>query len=201
MLNNNNSYIAYNNFKQVPTFPYRIIEYLIENSNEDLFKLLKYQTIDALDKDNLTSDEKLALIWNGIDTQEQNYKIFLKPLIANELGDATSQCQIRLFRYDTTPVNRLQAIMIYELDIITHEKCGNVYYNGMLCERTDLIENLLIDALNGTDIGGTQMMMFDRELSRTCKSLLSINNSKSFYGRSLYIGQQLISPDTGGECG
>ena len=71
----------------------------------------------------------------------------------------------------------------------------------MLCERTDLIENLLIDALNGTDIGGTQMMMFDRELSRTCKSLLSINNSKSFYGRSLYIGQQLISPDTGGECG
>jgi len=200
MLNNNNNYLSYNNFDKVPTFPYQIIHYLIDGGNEDLFKALKYQDTDALSQNNLTSNEKLNLVWNGKDSQEQNYNIFLKPLIPNELDKATSQCQLRIFRYDTTPENRLNAVLIYEIDIITPEKCANLYYNNMLVERTDLIESLILNALNGTDIGGTQFLAFDRELSRSCKSLLNISNSKSFYGRSLFLAQRLISPDSSGGC-
>jgi hypothetical protein len=55
--------------------------------------------------------------------------------------------------------------------------------------------------LNGKEIGGTMPLSFDRTISRTCKSLMNISNSKSFYGRSLFLGQMLVAPDIGGVCG
>lgn len=180
-----------NNFSNVPLFPYKIIEYLIYNGSEDLWKLLKYQSVDALSRPILTPKEKVKLIWNGKDTQEQDYNIFLKPLVINSMDTSLEQCQIRLYRYDTTPENRYRAIIIYELDIITNEKSAIVTYQGLPCERTDLIETELLNSLNDCDIHGMGNLIFDRELSRTCKSLIGISNSKSFYGRSLFIGQRL----------
>lgn len=180
-----------NNFSDMPLFPYKIIEHLVYNGSENLWKLIKYQTVDALEQPNLTPKEKVKLIWNGKDTQEQNYNIFLKPLNGNSLDDALSQCRINLYRYDNTPENRYMSIIIYEIDIITNEKSAIVTYKGLPCERTDLIEMELLNTLNDADIKGTGNLIFDRELSRTCKSLMSISNSKSFYGRSLFIGQRL----------
>lgn len=201
MLNNGNSTTAYNDFSKLPLFPYKIIEYLIKYGSQEFWKLLKYQTVDALDQNDLTIKEKKELIWDGKNTEEQNYNVFLKPLVTNTLDDAESHCQIRLYRYDTVPENHLSAIIIYQLDIITPEKCANVYYEDVLCERTDLLETFLLNDLNGCDLGGTNSLMFDRTLSRTCKSLINISNSKSFYGRSLFIGQRLTNPTTDGGCG
>jgi hypothetical protein len=198
MLNNGNSSTAYNNFSVMPTFPYSIIEHLILNGSEELWKLLKYQTIDALDQPNLTAKEKKKLVWDGIDPLEEKYNIFLKPLIGNSLDSGEEQCQIRIYRYDTIPISRLQATVVYEFDIICQEKCANVYYNDAFCERTDLIEALLLKDLNGVDIKGTGDLVFDRNLSRTCKSLMNISNSKSFYGRSLFLAQTIIMPDSDG---
>lgn len=198
MLNNGNSSTAYNNFSIIPTFPYNIIEHLIINGSEELWKLLKYQTIDALEKPNLTAKEKKKLVWDGIDPLEEKYNIFLKPLIGNSLDSGEEQCQLRIYRYDTVPIDRLKAVVVYEFDIICQEKCANVYYDDAFCERTDLIESLLLRDLNGANIKGTGDLVFDRNLSRTCKSLMSISNSKSFYGRSLYLAQTILIPDTDG---
>lgn len=198
MLNNSNTYASYNNFSTLPMLPYSIVEYLILNGSEELWKLLKYQTVNALDNEDLTIEEKKKLIWDGVDPQEENYGIFLKPLIGNSLDSGEEQCQLRIFRYDTTPVNRLQSTVIYQIDIICQEKCANIYYNDYFCERTDVIESLLLKDLNGVNIGGTGELVFDRTLSRTCKSLMNISNSKSFYGRSLFLAQNIIIPDGSG---
>ena len=48
----------YNNFVSMPYIPYRIVEYLAYN-NENLWKILKYNTYDCLSKNDLTFEEKM----------------------------------------------------------------------------------------------------------------------------------------------
>lgn len=204
MLANNNASMAFNNYKEMPQLPYKIVTTLLTEESEaaeNFWKLLKYADVDALKKNNLTYDEKMALIWMG-DSIEQNYNVFLKPLIGSSLDTAEAQTQLRIFRYTTMPTTRFEAIMTIEADFITNEKTCLVYQDGILCERTDLMESLFLDIMNGRDIEiGSGVIMFDRELSRSCNSQLNIGNSKSFYGRSLVMALEFISGESGGLCG
>ena len=204
MLANGNSSMAFNNYKEMPQLPYKIIATLLieeSKSAEDFWKLLKYADVEALSKPNLTYDEKVALIWRG-DSIEQNYNVFLKPLVGSSMDDAEAQTQLRVFRYTTQPTTRFEAVMTIEADFITNEKTCLVYQDGLLCERTDLMESLFLDIMNGRDIEiGSGVVMFDRELSRSCNSQLNIGNSKSFYGRSLVMALEFISGESGGLCG
>lgn len=204
MLSNGNSSMAYNSYKEMPQLPYKVIAALLTEESqtaEDFWKLLKYTDVNALEKDNLTYDEKVALIWTG-DSVEQKYNVFLKPLIGSSMDDAEAQTQLRIFRYTTMPANRFEAIITIEADFVTNEKTALVYQDGLLCERTDLMEAMFLDIMNGRDIEiGSGMLTFDRELSRSCNSQLNIGNSKSFYGRSLILALQFISGESGGLCG
>ena len=204
MLSNGNNSMAFNNYAEMPQLPYKIITTLLTEESkaaEDFWKLLKYADVDALKKNNLTYDEKMALIWMG-DSIEKNYNVFLKPLIGSSLDNAEAQTQLRVFRFTTMPTSRLEAVMTIEADFITNEKTCMVYQDGVLCERTDLMEALFLDIMNGRDIEiGSGVVMFDRELSRSCNSQLNIGNSKSFYGRSLVMALEFISGESGGLCG
>ena len=204
MLANDNNYMAFNNFKEMPQLPYKVVTTLLTDeskSAEDFWKLLKYVDNDALSKPNLTYEEKMDLICDG-DSLEQNYNVFLKPLIGSSLDNAEAQTQLRVFRFTTMPTSRFEAVMTIEADFITNEKTCLVYQDGILCERTDVMESLFLDVMNGRDIEiGSGVVMFDRELSRSCNSQLNIGNSKSFYGRSLVMALEFISGESGGLCG
>lgn len=204
MLANGNNYMAFNDFAEMPQIPYKIITtLLIETSKEaeDFWKLLKYTEQDALEKDNLTYEEKFALIWRG-DSIEQNYNVFLKPLVGSSLDTAEAQTQLRVFRYTTMPTNQYEAIICFEVNFITHEKTALVYQDGLLCERTDLMESLFLNIMNGRDIEiGSGIITFNREFSRSCNSQLNIGNSKSFYGRSLVMALNFANGESGGQCG
>ena len=204
MLANGNSSMAFNSFAEMPQLPYKVISTLLteeSQSAEDLWKLLKYTDVDALSKPNLSYEEKLALVWTG-NSIEQNFNVFLKPLIGSSMDDAEAQTQLRIFRYTTMPITRFDSVITIEADFITNEKTCLVYQNGLMCERTDLMESLFLDVMNGRDIEiGSGVVMFDRELSRSCNSQLNIGNSKSFYGRSLVMALQFISGESGGLCG
>ena len=63
-----------NRLVQLKGMSYEILKYLILN-NEDIWKLLKYTTPDALSKPNLTLAEKTALIYNG-ETDASPYRVF-----------------------------------------------------------------------------------------------------------------------------
>jgi len=204
MLSNGNNSMAFNDFSEMPYIPYKIITALLNEESqiaEDFWKLLKYADVDALDKDNLTYDEKVALIWRG-DSIEQNFNVFLKPLVGSSLDTAEAQTQLRVFRFTSMPTNQFEAIITIEADFITNEKTSLVYQNGMLCERTDLMESMFLNIFNGRDIGlGSGFVTFNREFSRSCNSQLNIGNSKSFYGRSLVMALEFISGESGGLCG
>ena len=204
MLSNGNKYQAYTSFKEVPQFPYKIIEVFLtsdEEMVEKFWKLLKYVDVDALEKPNLTYEEKIDMIWNG-DSVEQKYNIFLKPLIGSSLDTAEAQTQLRLYRCTISPNTQLEAVIAFEADFITNEKTCLVYHDGILCERTDLMETMFLDIINGRDIGiGSGVLTFNREMSRSCSSQLSIGNSKTFFGRSLVFALDFVDGQTGGLCG
>lgn len=204
MLSNGNSSMAFNDFSEMPYIPYKILEALLTEESqiaEDFWKLLKYADVEALEKDNLTYNEKIELIWKG-ESIEQNYNVFLKPLVGSSLDTAEAQTQFRIFRFTNMPTNQFEAIITFEADFITNEKTALVYQNGMLCERTDLMESMFLNIMNGRDIGlGSGFVNFNREFSRSCNSQLNIGNSKSFYGRSLVMAVNFASGESGGLCG
>lgn len=204
MNNNGNSYMVFNDFAELPQIPYRIVESLLIDESQtanDFWKLLKYVDVDAFDKDNLTYEEKLAMIWRG-ESIEQNYSVFFKPLVGSSLDNAEAQTQLRLFRYNTQPIEQFEAIICFEAEFITNEKTALVYKDGILCERTDLLESLYLSLMNGRDIKvGSGIFTFNRKFSRSCNSQLNISNSKSFYGRSVVLAILFANGESGGLCG
>ena len=204
MLANENNYMAFNNFSEMPDLPYKIIEVLLTDTSqdaEDFWKLLKYTEVNALKQKNLTLKEKKAMIWQG-ESIEQNFNVFLKPLIGSAMDSAEAQTQLRLYRYNTVPTTQFEAIVCFEADFVTNEKTSLVRRNKILCERTDVMEALFLSVMNGRDIEiGSGVFQFNRELSRSCNSQLNIGNSKSFYGRSLIMALNFVSADSGGSCG
>lgn len=204
MLANENNYMAFNNFSEMSDFPYKIIEVLLTDTSqdaEDFWKLLKYTEVNALKQKNLTLKEKKAMIWQG-ESIEQNFNVFLKPLIGSAMDSAEAQTQLRLYRYNTVPTTQFEAIVCFEADFVTNEKTSLVRRNKILCERTDVMEALFLSVMNGRDIEiGSGVFQFNRELSRSCNSQLNIGNSKSFYGRSLILALQFVGADSGGGCG
>lgn len=203
MLNNGENLISYNDFTNVPYLPYKILEELLtDNSKEvnDLWKLLKYVTIDSLDNDDLTDEEKYDMIWKG-QSMEQDYNIFLKPLVSSSLDSAESQTQMRLYRYNTTPTNRFDAIVTFQIDFLTNDKTCLVESEGLLCERTDLMVSKFLQIFNGRDLG-IGILEYDRGKSRSCQDLISINNSKNIYGRSIIMALRYCCGEIGADiCG
>ena len=84
----------YNNFLSMPYIPYRIIEYLAYN-NENIWKILKYNTYDCLSEENLTFEEKMSLIWSHQADQE-NYRIFFTALVENMIP--LSDTMIKIYK-------------------------------------------------------------------------------------------------------
>lgn len=86
----------YNSLSALPYIPYNILVYLArQDGAEDLWKLLKYNSYDALSKPNLTFDQKLELIWrNG---PQEKFGVFFTPLVEDAICE--SKCVFKIYDY------------------------------------------------------------------------------------------------------
>lgn len=196
---NGNAESAVNNFGNLPLVPYRIIETLASEDTEEaemFWKLLCYSQPDCMEKDNLTEDEKTDTVYLG-ESLENDYHIFMKPLIGAALDSAQSQTQMRIYRNVTDPTSSIEALANFTIIFTTNEKESTVRYKGMAFERTDLLETLFLNIMNKRDLGvGVGYLEYDDKASRACGSTLGINNSKSFYGRTLVMALKFVGADS-----
>ena len=199
----------YASFMDMARVPYLIIYKLAMNTDEKtemLWKLLKYTDVNTLRKPNLTFEEKMDLVWTPekvTSTRTQDtFNVFLKPLVSASLNEATSQTQLRIYRYKTSAINQTSSTLLYEFDVMVNEASAMVYNtNYEMIEKTDLMEALLIDIMNMTDLGvGVNFLRFTRMQGGNCESVLNINNAKSTYGRSFLLALSYIDTSLGGEC-
>ena len=187
-----------NNFSSLSSVPYVIIQYLAEH-NDKLFKLLKYPQSDALSRPDLTIDEKMDMVY--VDEDKQITKnIFFKPLVGDE--EISAVTQMRLYQFNISPSNVLNAIISYKMDIITGDKISLVYNeDGIPCPRITMIEEELLNTLNGKDIFGVGCFQFTRDLSTSDKANFTLSNSKGFFGDSLVMSVRWVKNSDGkGEC-
>lgn len=187
--------MLFNKYKTMPLIPYRIVEYLALY-NENIWKILKYDGYDCLSQDNLTFDEKLQLIWKR-EGNQQDYNIFFTQLVENMIIDSTTI--LKIYKALTTPRNTLTGVAAYEFDILYGGKISLIEYEGVPCNRGDVMETELLKTLNGADVGGVGELQFNVQLSTSSRSTLNLGNNKTFTGTSLILGVQLL--DVGGNEG
>jgi hypothetical protein len=176
--------IIANDFTNTPYVPYNIYDYLM-NHNENIFKILKYPTVDCLSKPNLTMKEKVALLWKG-SSDETSYNVFFKPLVGDELISETTQ--MRINKVYMSPDNIYISTNTYEFMFLVGRSIALINYNGIVCPRIDVLEAEILKTLNGKySLGTAGAFQFNKNMSRNCQSTLNVNNSKTYFGSSLYL--------------
>lgn len=182
-----------NKFLSMPFIPFKIVMALLDNDN--FCKLIYYNTIDALDKPNLTIDQKRAMIWDGQDDME-HYNIFLTNVQPNE--ETENRTVVKVYRYVTDPINRNIATVAYAFDILFGSKIPLVRYNGITCNRGDVIEMEIMRTLNGEDVAGVGYLQYDNDLTALCRSRVGVGNNYTFTGLSIIMATQIADAEGSG---
>ena len=186
----------YNKYISMPYIPYRIIEYLA-NNNENLWKILKYNTYDCLSEDDLTFEEKMELVWSH-EANQEDYKIFLTALVENMIP--VSGTIIKIYKEMTLPRNHINAVAGYEIDILYGGKIALVEYNGIPCNRGDVCEAEILSTLNGVEVDGVGKLEFSMKKLGSSRSSLNIGDNKSFTGTSLIMGVDISDIGDNSSC-
>ena len=182
-----------NKFLSMTFIPFKIVMALLENDN--FCKLIYYNTIDALDRPDLTIAQKRAMIWDGQDDME-HYNIFLTNVQPNE--ETENRTVMKVYRYVTDPINRNIATVAYAFDILFGSKIPLVRYNGITCNRGDVIEMEIMRTLNGEDVAGVGYLQYDNDLTALCRSRVGVGNNYTFTGLSIIMATQIADAEGSG---
>lgn len=178
--------ISYNQYDGLQNFTLFIIQHLMLN-NEDIWKLLKYDTQDALEKPNLTREEKASLIYPGASGDDMDdYRVFRTPY----LDDLTTnqQAQLRVYLESVTPDTLLYGTVDVNIEVICHVKMIelNDYQN-----RAESIVWQVIKTLNGAEVGGIGKLFFDRNGSFYDLIKMNRYNNRNFYGYTITMSTKM----------
>lgn len=186
----------YNSLSALPYIPYNILVYLArQDAAEDLWKLLKYNSYDALSKPNLTFDQKLELIWrNG---PQEKFGVFFTPLVEDAICE--SKCVLKIYDYYIHAKELYNSTVVYAFDFLYGGQMSLVEYNGIPVSRGDLFINKAMTVLNGAEVGGVGKLTFFDDMSRYALGRATIGNSKTFTGVQLFLAVNV--GDTGEEYG
>ncbi len=169
---------AYNKYESLPNFSYKIIEHLIKKTEaEILWKLLYYNDVDAYKKENLTKEQKAALIYKGTG-QESDFSVFLDFTMDDAITDQKSF--LRIYPASIYPVTRTTGICGINFEVLVH---GKINHLSNYTTRIDTIIQTLIEVLNGVDIGGLGVLFFDGSTSSFDK--VQLLGQKPYKGKIL----------------
>ena len=175
---------AYAGYIEMEKLSYRIIEYLITCPEaEIIWKLLKYNDADAWKKPNLTKKEKAALIYNGINHQE-DYNVFLDYF----MDEATNKEKsfLRIYPSNVFPTTRTYGVCCVNLEVFIHSQINHL---SNYTTRLDTIIQKLIEVLNGVDVKGVGVLYFDANITTYCRVLTT--GEKTYKGKILTMGVNL----------
>lgn len=175
--------------------PSRIISALVNDTSEignEFWKALYYDEVDCLDKPNVSIKDRRKVIYKRGNLNNFNgYKIFNFPLLTDSIMDNGEEnlIQLRIYQRSILPIDTTKAVISYRIDVYTSSKLASFLdKDGDLVERTEFLISHLLDMLVDLEIGlGFDLIQFNRELERTCRSEQLINNGKLFYARSMTI--------------
>lgn len=185
---------TFNRFRNMPYIPYNIMIYLAnEPKAENLFKILKYPTMDCLSQLNLTLEEKMSMIW--LDSpQQQDFYIFFTPKVENM--EASAKTYIKLYNVEIVPTDVHKAIVCYEFDLQMKGKIDVINvpteYGDIPCNRVEVMQQIILECLNGADVKSVGGLQFSNQLSRLCRGRNDLSNNKDTVGSSLIMAVMVV---------
>lgn len=184
----------YNSLSALPFIPYNIIVYLATSPKaENLWKMLASSSYDCLSMDNLTFDEKIKLIWkNG---KQEDYSVFFTNLVEDAICE--SKCIFKLYQYYIQPNEPYVSAVTFAFDCLYGGNMSLVEFNGLPVSRGDLFIHIILDTLNGANVGGVGKLMFLNDISRYSLGKSVIGNSRTFTGVELFMSTN--AGDTGSD--
>ena len=138
----------YNQFEVFNTLPINIASFLMQN-NDGLFKLLQYETEDAL-RLNITDEQKSLLM--PTETGKgftQDTRVFLNMFNDDSLEEV--QSQIRIYIVQNAPQTHIVGKTIIGFDVLCHNDI--VQLEEYKSRHIEMFQNV-INTLNGQEIGG-----------------------------------------------
>lgn len=174
--------VAFNRYNTIRDAGYKIIEQLIKN-NDDIWRLLKYNTPDALNKDFLTLEEKRGLIFEGTTNPDaEDYRVFRQPFLDDAFDSQVSQ--LRVYLLTMNPENRSVGTVGMALECVCHNKILSLsnYEN-----RLEVMVQQLLQTLNGIEVGGIGELVFDDNSSFFDLASLNMYNNRNFLGYTLVM--------------
>lgn len=178
----------------LPNIPYNILTYLAKEE-QILWKLLAYNSYDALSKPDLTFSEKMDLIWK--EGPQEPYSVFMTNIIDDAIPE--SKTILKIYNYYIHAKDLYLAPTVYAFDILYGPKMSLVEYNGIPVSRADLFVNRILTLLNGVEVGGVGKLVFFDDMSRYDLGRTVIGNSKTFTGYQLFLSVNV--GDTGRDEG
>lgn len=145
---------AYGTYDLISTIAYDCVKYMI-NNNELIWKLLKYTTPDAWNKDNLTHEEKSQLIYSG-QPDTSNFNIFLDSKQPDV--ETKEKTMLRIMPYYAVGMNRTVGLIEVSMEVYSHYKINHL---SNYKTRIDTIAQQLLETFNGATVGGLGNMFFN----------------------------------------
>ena len=172
----------YNSMSALPLIPYNILTYLAQEE-QILWKLLYYNSYDALSQPDLTFSQKMSLLWK--EGPQEPYSVFF----TNIVDDAVSESKmiLKIYNYYIHANSLYTAPVVYAFDVLYGPKMSLVDYNGIPVSRADLFVHRILTLLNGVYVGGVGKLVFFDDMSRYDLGRSVIGNSKTFTGYQLFL--------------
>ncbi|GIU69815.1 MAG: hypothetical protein KatS3mg002_1051 [Candidatus Woesearchaeota archaeon] len=171
---------TYNTFKEFSNIPYSVVSYLLDNS-EDVWRLLKYDTPDAWDKNkypNLSKIEKGKMIYDGVMKQE-DARVFMTTGMSDGWVEMTTQLRISIV--EMIPSNTVYGNISIGVEILPHFQVNQL---SNYRQRDNMIAEEIIRVLNGAEITeGLGRIYFDFSKNPRCK--MTVIGSNPFIGKGL----------------
>jgi hypothetical protein len=171
--------LSYNQYAGYDQIPYKIMEYLML-TNDNLWKLLKVDTGDALTKPNLTLNEKRALVYGGQEDSSP-YRVFT----VKYTDDAVErrQTQMRIYIARVYPKNAQIGMIDFCIDVFCHNKIAVLTYPNYKPNRYDVMFSEIMKTLNGKDIKTLGRLFFNGSANgRNVAELVSFDSKHWFQG-------------------
>lgn len=211
MFDNTNASIARNRLATLNGIEDRIIYYLLSPNNKTeeelkathtIWKLLMYNTGDALNKKLPTYKKVTSLIAND-DITQSDKRIFRSPHFEDAF--LTEATLLKVYIDSIIPSDPYKAVVNVGIDIITHNKCINIaadeedkgppidivdgveYYVGTK-SRISVLTQAIISLLNGANVQGVGLMEFSGQMSRFQQAQYGIWNNRNFEGIKVVMG-------------
>lgn len=131
--------------------------------NELVWKLLKWREPDAWNRENLTQEEKAALIYAG-QQDSSKFNVFMDGKQPDVLVDETTL--LRIMPHYAVGLNRTVGLVEVSMEVYSHYKINHL---SNYTTRVDTITGELLALFNGIDAGGLGYLTFNRMADQSAR--------------------------------